>query len=130
MIQKDYILRLTEEIGRIIAAIAGKNIEEALEYIDENYDTWLHMSREDIDAIPTEKLIEVLAKEKNIAINRLELLAELLAKEGELLHQEGRLEESRRQLEKSLVLFDYIAAEQQTFDFMRMEKLNAIRVML
>ncbi|MEL7020377.1 MAG: hypothetical protein AAGK47_02100 [Bacteroidota bacterium] len=130
MLQKDYFLRLTAEIARVIAAVAGKNVDEALEYFNAEYETWLNMSWEALDAIPTDKFVETLVEEKGIAVNRLELLAEMLAKEGELLHHAKRFVESRVQLQKSLLLFDYVDREQQTFDLGRVGKLREIRRML
>jgi len=130
MIQKDYFLRLTAEIARVIAAVAGRNVDEALEYFNEEFDTWLNMSWEDLNNIPTDKFVQTLVEEKGIAVNRLELLAEMLAKAGELLHNAGRYAKSRVQLQKSLLLFDYVDHEQQTFDLGRMQKVHQMKRML
>lgn len=130
MIQKDVILRLTEEIGRLVAAITGKNIPEALEYIDEAYDEWVALSSSDIGGIPAEKLLDLLVKEKGIAINRIELLAELLTKEGELFYKSEQFVKSKDRLEKALLLFDYVDKEQQIFSFEKMQTLQNIKKIL
>ncbi|MFK7932962.1 MAG: hypothetical protein AB8G22_05590 [Saprospiraceae bacterium] len=130
MINKDYFLRLTAEIARVIAAVAGKNVDEALEYFNGEYDTWLNMNRAELDDIPVEDFVKTLVEEKGIAVNRLELLAEMLVEEGKLLYEAGRLVESRVQFQKSLLLFDYVDQEQQTFDLGRMDKLRIIRELL
>ncbi len=130
MIQKDYIQRMLKDIARVIALLMGKNTDESLEIINKAYNSWLKLDAAFIDALSDDELIDVLINEKKLHVNHLEFLAELLAKEGELLFNEKDYEKSQNKLKKSLILFDFVDQEQQLFSLDRQATVQKIKQQL
>jgi len=130
MYQKDYILRMIEMLGDLIAAILGLvrkgDFEQASEQLGRVYYDMLKQDASYFRTIPEEELTQKLLHEHNFTNGHLEILAELFNAEAELeLAQDNRagsLEYSR----KSLILFRFVDAEQKTFIPERINKMEII----
>jgi hypothetical protein len=131
MYQKDYILRMIEMLGDLIAGILGLikkgDYKQASEQLGKIYYDMLKEDASFFRAIPEGELTHKLLQEHNYTNGHLGILAELFNAEAKLaLAQEnksGCLEYSR----KSLMLFEFIDAEQKTYSLERVNKMAAIR---
>jgi hypothetical protein len=109
MAQRDYILRLAEEIGRALAQILYqkqiKDYSGALNFIDEQYRQTLGMGAGFIHSAQEETLLAMLTSLGALNIEKCWLLATLLKAEGEIYEEEGKDDESYYCYLKSLNLF-------------------------
>ena len=131
MYQKDYILRMIEMLGDLLAAIFGLikkgDHMKASEQLSKIYYNMLKEDAAFFRAIPAEDLTHKLMKEHNYTNGHLEILAELFYAEAELEITQGHKSDSLEYLEKSLLLFEFIDREQKTLIPRRLEKMDAIR---
>jgi len=131
MYQKDYILRMIEMIGTMIAAIIGKikkgDFDQASEELGNIYYDMLKEDASFFRSIPENELTQKLLQNHNYTNGHLEILAELFNAEAVLCMAQGDngggLEYSR----KSLIIFEFIDAEQKTYSLERINKIEAIR---
>ena len=130
MIQKDYILRLAEEVAKVIARMIGKNTDTALAILDDAYQHYLKMDRAFLDSLPPDEFIHILTEVHQLHVNHLELLGELLAEEGRLLYEAGRLVESKKQIQKALLIFEYLDDHQGVYSMERVMKIGDLHRML
>lgn len=88
MTQKDYILRITEEIGRAIAQVIYhrqiKDYEAAQALLDEQFKQSLGMGKGFIHSISDEMLLSLLSAMGTLNIDRCWLTATLLKAEGDI----------------------------------------------
>ena len=131
MYQKDYILRMIEMLGELLRAIFGMikkgRFDEAEESIGEAYLTMLRKDSSFFQNIPAEKLTATLIEDHNYTHSHLEILAELLYAEAELLTAKNKKEESRSFYTKSLLLFEFIDEAYRTYSEERLKKIEVIR---
>jgi hypothetical protein len=131
MYQKDYILRMIEMIGDLIAGILGLirkgDFKEASEEISRIYYDVLREDSSFFRNIPEEDLTRKLLKEHNYTNGHLEILAELLNAEAELEMAKGNNKESLEFSGKSLIIFEFIDNEQKTYSFEKDKKMTQIR---
>lgn len=131
MYQKDYILRMIEMIGDLIAGILGLirkgDFKKASEEISRIYYDVLREDSSFFRKIPEEDLTRKLLKEHNYTNGHLEILAELLNAEAELAMAKGNNKESLEFLGKSLIIFEFIDNEQKTYSFEKDKKMTEIR---
>ena len=131
MYQKDYILRMIEMIGDLIAGILGLIKKGDFSRASKELgDLYFQMLREDsgfFRAIPEDKLTDTLLREHNYTNGHLEILAELFNTEAELELAQGNKSGSLEYSRKSLVLFEFVDKEQKTFSFEREKKMEDIR---
>jgi hypothetical protein len=131
MYQKDYILRMIEMIGDLIAGILGLirkgDFNKASEEIGKIYHDVLREDSSFFMKIPEENLTHKLLREHNYTNGHLEILAELFNIEAELEFARGNKKESLILFSKSLILFEFIDNEQKTFSFERIKKMELIR---
>lgn len=130
MIQKDYILRWAEEVAKVIARMIGKDTDTALKILDEAYQHYLKMDRAFLDSLPPEEFLHILTEKHQLHVNHLELLGELLAEEGRLLYEGGRLVESKNQIQKALLIFEYLDDHQGVYSFERVKKIGDLHRIL
>jgi hypothetical protein len=131
MYQKDYILRMIEMLGQLIAGILGMikkgNFEQAEDQLENLYYTMLKEDSAFFRDIPAEELTDRLLHQHNYTNGHLEVLAELFNAEAELrqakVDNPGSLEYSQ----KSLLLFEFIDAEYKTYSQERIDKIRAIK---
>ena len=131
MYQKDYILRMVEMVGELIAAILGLikkgDYKQASKQLGRIYYDILREDASFFRAIPEEELTRKLLREHNYTNGHLEILAELFNAEAELELAQGNTTGSLEYSGKSLKLFEFIDAEQKTYSLERVKKIGAIK---
>jgi hypothetical protein len=131
MYQKDYILRMIEMIGDLIAGIMGLIRKGDFSLASKELgDIYRQLLREDSSFfrnIPPEKLTDTLLNEHNYTNGHLEILAELFNAEAELELAQGNKAGSLEYSRKSLILFEFVDREQRTFSFEKEKKIAEIR---
>ncbi len=109
MINKDYILRIAEQVGRYLAIILhlrqANRHEEALIYIDELFLQTVGMTSSFINSVTEEMLLHMLSPLGKLDINKCLWVAALLKAEGEIYEDQGNEKESYYRYLKSLRLF-------------------------
>jgi len=130
MYQKDYILRMIEMLGDLLAAIFGLikkgDYKRASEKLGKIYYDMLKEDAAFFRAIPANELTHKLLKEHNYTNGHLEILAELFNAEAELDLAQGNRSACLEYSTKSLILFEFIDREQKTYSSERLEKMAAI----
>jgi hypothetical protein len=131
MYQKDYILRMIEMLGDLIAGILGLikkgEYKLASEHLAKIYYDMLKEDAAFFRTIPTDELTYKLLNEHNYTNSHLEILAELFNAEAELELAQGNRSGCLEYSKKSILLFEFIDREQKTYSFERTEKMAAIR---
>jgi len=131
MYQKDYILRMIEMLGDLLAAIFGLikkgDYKKASEQLGKIYYDMLKEDAAFFRDIPSDNLTNKLLKEHNFTNGHLEILAELFNAEAELEFAKGEKTGSLEHYRKSLLLFEFIDLEQRTLYPERLGKMEAIR---
>jgi hypothetical protein len=130
MYQKDYILRMIEMLGDLIAGIFGlikkKKFDQASESLDRIYYDMLKQDATYFRDLPIEDITRRLLEDHNYTNGHLEILAELFYAEAELRlakgNHQGCLDFSR----KSLKLFEFVEKEYRTFSFDRSAKMKKL----
>jgi len=131
MYQKDYILRMIEMLGDLLAAIFGLvkkgDYNQASEKLERIYYDILKEDAAFFRSIPRDELTDVLIEKHNYTNGHLEILAELFNAEAELEMAQGNGVGSLEYSEKSLLLFEFIDIRQKTLSMERLDKMIAIR---
>jgi hypothetical protein len=131
MYQKDYILRMIEMLGDLIAGILGLirkgDLNRASEEIGRIYHDILRDDSSFFMKIPAEDLTARLLSEHNYTNGHLEILAELFNAEAELEIARGNKDKCRELSRKSLILFEFIDNEQKTYSIDRIRKMAEIK---
>src|SRR6266705_1296354 len=124
MTQKDYLLRISEDVGRALAQIIyHKKIQDyqgALSLIDELIKQTLGASSSFIHAISEETLLAMLTLFGILNLEKALLVATLLKAEGDIYEDQGNSDEAYYSYLKSLNLFLEI--------LLRDDNLNDLRV--
>jgi hypothetical protein len=109
MTQKDYILRIAEDVGRALAQIIyHKKIQDyqgALSLIDELFKQTLGAGSGFIHAISEETLLAMLTLVGVLNLEKALLIATLLKAEGDIYEDQGNPDEAYDSYLKSLNLF-------------------------
>lgn len=131
MYQKDYILRMIEMLGDLLAGIFGLvrkgDITEASEKLDNLYYDMLKEDAAFFRSIAPEDLTRKLMEEHNYTNGHLEILAELFNAEAELELAQGNNAGSVEYSEKALLLFEFVDTAQKTLSVERLDKMDDIR---
>lgn len=131
MYNKDYILKMIEMVGELIASIIGKirkgDYDKASGMLSNLY---MDVLREDASwfrNLPEKDLTKKLLAGHNYTNGHLEILAELFNAEAELCLARGQNPECGEYSRKSLILFEFIDSEQRTYSLERINKMESIR---
>ena len=131
MIQKDYILRMIEMLGNLIAAILGLvrkgEFTRASENLNQIYYDMLKQDAAYFRTLPEDELTDKLLQEHNYTNGHLEILAELFNAEAELASAKGDTDNSLAYTRKALILFEYIDKAYRTYSQDRIDKINTLR---
>jgi hypothetical protein len=130
MYQKDYILRLIEEMTKFMAVIFGLmkkgDYIKASEQLENSYYNLLKEDASFFRLIPEEELTGELLEKHNYTNGHLEVLAELFNAEAELCHAKKDYNTSIIYSRKSLRLLRFLDAEYRTFSLERINKMETI----
>jgi hypothetical protein len=131
MYQKDYILRMIEMLGEMLAGILGLikkgEFEKAEEKLENLYYKMLKEDSAFFRDIPENELTDRLLHQHNYNNGHLEVLAELFNAEAELCLAQGNKPGSLDYSHKSLKLFEFVDKEYRTFSQERTNKMESIR---
>ena len=131
MYQKDYILRMIEMLGQLIAAIIGLikkgELQLAQKSIDEAYLQMLRKDAKFFQNIPVNELTTKLLEDHNYTNNHLEILAELQWAEAELQFSRKDYSGSLFFYEKSLCLFEFIEKTGRTYSEELLSRIKQIK---
>ena len=134
MFQKDYILRMIEMIGDLIAALLGLikkgDLEQAEKILERGYIELLRREASFFQSIPKEKLTTTLLTEHNYENGHLAVLAELFFAEATLSEAQKKLQYSLICYEKSLTLLEFLEQEDKTWSAKREERIDQIKIKL
>ena len=127
MYQRDYILRMIEMLGELIAGILGfikkKEFQKASVSLENAYYDFLRQDASLFKNIPKEQLTSQLLNEHNFTNGHLEILSELFYAEAELLYAQNKHKESLEFYEKSLLLLEFNIKELKLFSSEKQSKI-------
>jgi hypothetical protein len=130
MYQKDYILRMIEMLGELIAGILGLikkgDLKQAAGKLDMLYRDMLKEDAAFFRDLPEEGLTDRLLHQHNYTNGHLEILAELFNAEAELCTAQGNKSDAIMYSRKSLILFEFIDREYKTYSQERTERMETI----
>jgi hypothetical protein len=131
MYQKDFILRMIEMFGEMLAGILRLikkgDYPRASEQIEKIYHNMLMEDSSFFIKIPKEELTRELLENHNFTNGHLEILAGLFNAEAELALATGDISLCLEFSEKSLLLFEFIDSEQRTYSLERINVIESIR---
>lgn len=127
MIKRDYILRWTKELAKVLAKLMGKRVELQLEIIHQTYDELLELDLNELDQLPLEAVLPFLSGEKQLEGSQLNFLAEILSKHGELLLKNSDFFAGRRRLQEALLIFEFLDIQEAIYSFERQAGMEKIR---
>jgi hypothetical protein len=126
MYQKDYILRMVEMIGDLIAAFLGLlkkgDLHQAEKLIERGYVELLSKDASFFLLIPNEKLTDQLIGEHHYEHYHLEILAELFYAEAKLAESQSKPEHCLACCEKSQILTEFLEQQDKTWSATREER--------
>jgi hypothetical protein len=127
MFQKDYILRMVEMIGELIAAILGLikkgDFEQAEKMLERGYIELLRRDAAFFQVIPKEQLTDRLISEHHYEHGHLAVLAELFFAEATLSEVRQKLSYSLTCYEKAILLLEFLEKEDKTWSAKREEQI-------
>jgi hypothetical protein len=128
MYQKDYILRMVEMIGDLIAAFLGLlkkgDLDQAEKLIERGYVELLRNDASFFMLIPIEQLTDQLIGEHHYEHFHLEILSELFFAEAKLAENQHKSEHSLACYEKSHILTEFLEQHDKTWSARREERKN------
>lgn len=129
MYRRDYILRLIEETARFIAKILGllkeEKYDEAEKWLLKGYDL-LHADRDKLLHSDPSDIVMELEKKQGYDLTRMELVADLIAMEGEILS--FKKEPGARNMRlKALAIYEYIELNHTIYSFERTDKIARMK---
>jgi len=130
MFQKDYILRMIEMIGDLIAALLGLikkgDFEQAEKMIERGYLEILRRDASFFKLIPKEQLTDKLLGDHHYTNGHLEVLSELFFAEATLNEAQNKLNNSLICYEKSLTLLEFLEKEDKTWSAKREDRIKLL----
>ena len=131
MYQKDYILRMIEMIGDLIAQILGllkkNNTKQASQILENAYHDLLKKDASYFRSLSKNKLTTDLLAEHNYTHKHLQILAELFYAEAEIQNAKEQYSLSKEYYEKSLILFEFVEQNSINFSLSLEQKISLIK---
>ncbi|MDA3890993.1 MAG: hypothetical protein PF517_04940 [Salinivirgaceae bacterium] len=129
-IQKDYLLKMIEMMGDLIAALLGKikkgDLKIAEEQLEQYYGDFLKKDAAFFRQLPLDGITDRLLNEHNFTNDHLKILAELFFIEGELHIAKKNIEDGKINFNKALKILVYLDKELKTFDLQQQQKIELI----
>ncbi len=135
MIQRDFIKRQLEELGRAIAKVItdilklkeeGK-VNEGIVMAQATLKSSFDMDIEQVQSISVDNFIEKLINEKKIIPAQLTYVGDILYETAELFEQKKDTEKAKDLYTKTLLIFNYINQTEKTYSLERNTKMEIIK---
>jgi hypothetical protein len=131
MYQKDYILRMIEMMGELIAALLGLikkgDLEQAEKVLERGYYELLRRDASYFQLIPKEQLTDKLLSDHDYTNGHLAILSELFFAEATLNEAQNKPGNSLICYEKSLVLLEFLEQDDKTWSAKREERKSLLK---
>ncbi|MDQ2180489.1 hypothetical protein [Marinifilum sp. D714] len=130
MYQRDYVLRMIEMIGELIAQILGllkkRNTKKATQILENAYRDFLKEDASFFRSLPKENLTNSLLQEHNYTDEHLQVLAELFYAEAEIQSAKEQKTLANEYYEKSLILFSFVVENSTNFSIRLEQRINLL----
>ncbi len=135
MIQRDFIKRQLEELGRTIGKVISDMLKlkergmvnEGITLLQETLKNSFDLDIEKIFSLPLENFIETLVKEKKLSSAHLSYVGDIIYATAELFEQKKEIEKAKKLYQKVLIIFNYIDQTEKTFSLERKNKIEKIK---
>lgn len=131
MYRKDFIMRMIEMIGELVAGILGYikkgEFTKASETIENAYTDALNEDAAFFTKIPLEELTETLIEKHHYSNGHLEILSELFYAQAELSFAQNHITESKIFYQKSLRLLSYVLEQNKVFSFEKQARVQYLK---
>lgn len=127
MYERDYILRMIEAFAKMLAAIVGLRqrgeLDKARMLVEEAYESILKTDPGEVKSLDEDQWKQFCSKRSP---EELEMLADLLRVEGEILMDVGKPEGVCQLLFKALELLKLVEAQSTAFSLARFDKISQL----
>ncbi len=135
MIQRDFIKRQLEELGRAVAKIISDilklkelgKVDEGIVITQETLKNTFDLDIENLLSLPLNNFVETLIKEKKYSSVHLNYLGDVLFAAAELYEQKGEKKRSKELYQRVLVIFNYVDQTEKIFSLERNNKIEKIK---
>ncbi|MES2395577.1 MAG: hypothetical protein V4549_06225 [Bacteroidota bacterium] len=135
MIQRDFIKRQLEELGRAIGKVISDilklkelgKVDEGIVIAQETLKSTFDLDIENLLSLPLDCFVETLIKEKKYSSVHLNYLGDVLFIAAELFEQKGEKKKSKELNQRILIIFNYIDQTEKTFSLERNNKIEKIK---
>ncbi|MDO9185647.1 MAG: hypothetical protein Q7W13_06520 [Bacteroidia bacterium] len=135
MIQRDFIKRQLEELGRAVAKIISDilklkelgKVDEGIVIAQETVESTFDLDIENLLSLPLNNFVETLIKEKKYSSVHLNYLGDVLLITAELYEQKGEKQRSKELYQRVLIIFNYVDQTEKTFSLERNNKIEKIK---
>jgi len=127
MYERDYIMRMIEAFAKMIAAIIGLRekgeLDKAWALVEEAYERILKVNAGEIKAFDDEQWKQFCTKRSR---EELEMLADLLRAEAEIMSESGNTRGAGELFFKALQLLKIVDAQSASFSIARIDKISEL----
>ena len=131
---KDYLMRYIEQLGIVLAALLGfrrrRDVKGGLEVIDEALKELTRMDSQEINAISEDELITVLTTGRNLRLEQVKFITEMLFQEAELYGMADKPDEAMQRYRKSYLLYRYIDETEKTYSQKQIERMQLLETII
>jgi len=130
MIRQDFIIKQINQLGQVLARLlsdlqglkSSGQKSAGLEITNQTLKNELDLDVQELIDIPTDNFIETLTDQKNITIESLEKLAEIL-----LLIADNNHEDSKIMYQKCVIIYEYLEKAEDSYTLHRQWILQRIK---
>jgi len=135
MYRRDYLQRLIEEAGYVISRLMGLRTigqhEDALQLIDEVYDSFFPFHRHEIMHTAAQDLPDWVVNTHRLSEEQITVLADLMREEAELWIDLGKWDRGQQLLRGALQLLRHLDLQQpDLYSFERARKIDTLEELL
>lgn len=132
MYKTDYLMRVVEEISKMIATILAlkkeQSKEKALKVIEETLDAYYQLSGKDLADLSEEQLNILLEEKAPGSLLKAEHLADLMILLADCWNEPEKEEARKKLFSKALFILEKVQVlDKQTFNLSRKNKISEIR---
>jgi len=133
MEQQDHLKRQIDQLGRVLGKILSdlldlKNqgqVNDGVEIADQALKSEIDFDIQELIDIPSDKLIDLLTKQRDLTNENIEKLAEIL-----YIIADNRLEGNKKLYEKCLTIYEHLVKVENIYSLDRQWKIQRIKNVL